>query len=113
VGKRRRPMTDIELEDLLELGPVRCTVDGVLKQYTRDAGTADTCNCYTGLKQCGFISELDWRDMLLSLDTEERIAVWEMQSNLFFTITAEEIDTIIGHGLDEPEEVSSCCSKME
>jgi hypothetical protein len=106
-------MSNEELEDLLELGPVRCTVDGVLKQYTRDAGTADTCNCHKGEKSCGFVSELYWRDMLLSLDTDERIGVWEMQSNLFFTIIPEEIDKIIGHGIDEPEEESSCCSSKE
>jgi ATP-dependent helicase YprA (DUF1998 family) len=106
-------MLNEELIELLEAGPVRCLVDGVLKQYTRNIDTADTCDCLQGEKACGFVDKTEWRNMLVSLDTDERISVWEMQSNLYFTVTPDEIDLIIGHGIDEPEKVSSCCSKTE
>mgnify|MGYP003965293769 CR=1 FL=1 len=106
-------MSNEELEDLLELGPVRLRINGEYAQYTRDMGTADTCNCYTGEKQCGFISELEWRDKLLAWDIKDRIAVWDIGTHKFANILASEVDKIIGHGIDEPEEESSCCSSKE
>lgn len=103
-------MSNEELEDLLELGPVRCTVEGVLKQYTRDMGTADTCNCHGEVKSCGFISELEWRDALLSWDLDEKIGVWDIGEHKFLNISTNDIEKIIGHG-DEIDSSLSCCSK--
>jgi len=102
-------MTDIELEDLLELGPIRCRVAGEFKQYTRDMGTADTCNCHAGEKSCGFISELEWRDALLSWDIDGRIGVWDIGEHKFLNIVLEQIEKIIGHGESDTSK-KPCCS---
>jgi hypothetical protein len=105
-------MTNEELEDLLELGPVRLRVNGELKQFTRDMGTADTCNCHKGEKSCGFISELEWRDALLTWDKDLFVGVWDIGEHKFRNIKADQIEKIIGHGQDELEE-KSCCGKGE
>ena len=102
-----------EVIDLLESGPVRLKLKftgGELMQYTRDMGTADTCNCHKGEKSCGFISELEWTHRLHSLDTDERISVWDIGNHVFRTLVVEEIDKIIGHSEDE---TPSCCSTKE
>lgn len=102
-------MSDKELEDLLELGPVRCRVGGALRQYTRDMGTADTCNCHEGQKSCGYISELEWRDALLTWDINSRIGVWDIGEHKFLNIIASDVEKIIGHG-ESDTEIKSCCS---
>lgn len=98
----------IDIVELLEIGPVRCKIDGELRQFTRDIGTADTCHCVPGHKSCGFISELEWRDRLESFDKDEKIAVWDIGTHRFEQIVPEDIEKIIGHGEDEEK---SCCCK--
>ena len=101
-----------EVIDLLEGAPVRLKLkytNGELRQFTRDMGTADTCNCHAGEKSCGFISELEWTEMLHTWDIDGRIGVWDIGTHTFTNILAGDIDKIIGHSEDVNR--SSCCSK--
>ncbi len=101
-----------EVIDLLEGAPVRLKLkytNGELRQFTRDMGTADTCNCHAGEKSCGFISELEWTEMLHTWDIDGRIGVWDIGTHTFTNILAGDIDKIIGHSEDVDR--SSCCSK--
>jgi len=103
-----------ELERILENGQVKLRIDGKMEQYTRDLFTADTCNCEPGMKECSFISELDFRDMMKTWDRpdDKRIGVWDIGTHKFTSIQATQVQEIIGGQAVEDEESSCCCKEI-
>ena len=74
-------MTKKELLKLLEAGPVRCTIDGQLRQLTRKAANSDQKAAYK------------------ALDEGSNIGVWDMGEAGITSIQNKNL-SVIGHGLN-------------
>lgn len=74
-------MTKKELLKLLEAGPVRCKIDGTLRQVTRKAANSAQKAAYK------------------SLDEGSNIGVWDMGEAKIVSIQNKNL-SVIGHGLN-------------
>ncbi len=80
-------MTKKELLKILGEGPVRAKMkDGRLRQVTRVSSTKEM------------------KDWLTGLDDGATIGVWDMGEAVISTIKNADIESIIGSGLDKPDE---------
>jgi len=76
-------MTKKELLKLLDEGPVRCMIDGKLRQLTRVAGNQEQKKAY------------------YDLDKGPNIGVWDMGTAQVTAIQNKDVEKVIGHGRDE------------
>jgi len=79
-------MTKKELLKKLEAGPVRCKINGKLRQLTRMASTKEA------------------KDFITSLDEGANIGVWDMGDAVVCSIQNKDVKSVIGVGLDKPDE---------
>tara|TARA_B110000881_G_scaffold183575_1_gene170834 strand:+ start:367 stop:606 length:240 start_codon:yes stop_codon:yes gene_type:complete len=79
-------MTKKELLKKLSAGPVRCKINGKLRQLTRMSSTKEA------------------KDFITSLDEGANIGVWDMAEAVVTSIQNKDIESIIGSGLDKPDE---------
>jgi hypothetical protein len=79
-------MTKKDLLKKLNAGPVRCKINGKLRQFTRMASTKDA------------------KTFITSLDEGANIGVWDMGDAVVTSIQNKDIESIIGIGLDKVDE---------
>ena len=75
-------MNKKELLKLLDAGPVRCIIDGKLRQLTRKAATKEQKKAY------------------YDLDKGPNIGVWDMGIADMVAIQNKDIESVIGSGRD-------------
>lgn len=85
-------MTKKELVEMLNTGPVRCKIDGSLRQITRNVEVVNMGND---------INDVDiTKGNITSLDKSSNIGVYDLGEAKITTITKDSVDSIIGSGLD-------------